>query len=218
VHAFNALTGAKLWDSGANAAGATYAAPIVADGKVFAASWDGFGVASAGTVRAFAPGASGGGGGGGGPLLGNTAIEQQHDFVATGRAEAFQVTAGAAGTLASLSVYVDTSTTASKIVVGLYSDAAGHPGTLLAQGARTAPASGAWATVAIPATAVVNGGRYWLAVTGGNAGTLRFRDRYRGPCKSELAAQTALDTLPATWTSSTVFADCPLSGYGTAAP
>jgi outer membrane protein assembly factor BamB len=216
VHAFNALTGAKLWDSGANAAGATYAAPIVADGKVFAASWDGFNVASVGTVRAFAPGA--GGGGGGGLLLGNTATEQQHDFVAPGRAEAFQVTAGAAGTLASLSVYVDTSTTASKLVVGLYSDAAGHPGTLLAQGTKAAPASGAWATVAIPATAVVNGGKYWLAVTGGNAGTLRFRDRYHGPCKSELAAQTALDTLPATWTSSTAFSDCPISGYGTAAP
>jgi hypothetical protein len=128
------------------------------------------------------------------------------------------VTAGAAGTLASLSVYVDTSTTASKLVVGLYSDAAGHPGTLLAQGTKAAPASGAWATVAIPATAVVNGGKYWLAVTGGNAGTLRFRDRYHGPCKSELAAQTALDTLPATWTSSTAFSDCPISGYGTAAP
>jgi outer membrane protein assembly factor BamB len=216
VHAFNALTGAKLWDSGANAAGATYAAPIVADGKLFAASWDGFGVGNAGTLRAFAPGA--GGGTGGAPLLGNTATEQQRDFVATGRAEAFQVTAIAAGSLASLSVYVDTSTTASKIVVGLYTDATGHPGSLLAQGTRVAPTAGAWATVAIPATAVVSGGKYWLAVTGGNAGTLRFRDRFRGPCKSELAAQTALDTLPATWTSSTVFSDCPLSGYGTAAP
>jgi hypothetical protein len=47
-------------------------------------------------------------------------------------------------------------------------------------------------------------------------GTLRFRDRFKGACKSELAAQTALDTLPATWTSSTAFSDCALSGYGTA--
>ena len=201
--------------SGANAAGATYAAPIVADGKLFAASWDGFAQASHGTLRAFAPGA-GGGGGPGATLLGNTAIETQRDFVATGRAEAFQVTAAATGSLANLAVYVDTSTTSSKIVVGLYADAAGHPGSLLVQGSKLAPASGAWATVAIPATSVVSGGKYWLAVTGGNAGTLRFRDRFKGPCKSELAAQTALDTLPATWTSSTSFSDCPLSGYGTA--
>ncbi|MDQ1709934.1 MAG: hypothetical protein QOG49_1319, partial [Frankiaceae bacterium] len=217
VHAVNALTGAKLWDSGANAAGATYAAPIVADGKLFAASWDGFGQASHGTLRAFAPGAgSGGGGGSGATLLGNTAIETQRDFVATGRAEAFQVTATATGSLANLTVYVDTSTTSSKVVVGLYADAAGHPGSLLVQGTKLAPASGAWATVAIPATAVVSGGKYWLAVTGGNVGTLRFRDRFKGACKSELAAQTALDTLPSTWTSSTAFSDCPLSGYGTA--
>lgn len=217
VHAFNALTGAKLWDSGANAAGATYAAPIVADGKVFAGSWDGFAVASHGTLRAFAPGA-GSGGGGGATLLGNTATETQRDFVTTGRAEAFQVTASANGSLASLSVYVDTSTTSSKVVVGLYSDVAGHPGSLLVQASKAAPASGAWATVAIPTTAVVSGDKYWLAVTGGNAGTLRFRDRFKGPCRSELAAQTALDTLPATWASSTAFSDCPLSGYGTAAP
>jgi outer membrane protein assembly factor BamB len=216
VHAFNALTGVKLWDSGVNAAGATYAAPIVADGKLFAASWDGFAQTSHGTLRAFAVG--GGGGGTGAALLGNTTIETQHDFVTTGRAEAFQVTASAAGTVANLAVYVDASTTSDKIVVGLYSDNAGHPGTLLSQATKLAPAASAWATVAIPATPVVNGGKYWLAVTGGNVGTLRFRDRFKGSCKSELAAQTGLDSLPATWSSSTAFTDCPLSGYGTAAP
>ncbi len=216
VHAYNALTGAPLWDSGANAAGATYAAPIVADGKVFAASWDGFAQSSAGTLRAFAVGA-GTGGGPGATLVGNTTIETQRDFVATGRAEAFQVTASAAGTLANLAVYVDASTTSGKLVVGLYSDNAGHPGTLLAQATKLSPASSAWATVPIPATSVVSGGKYWLAVLGGNTGTLRFRDRFKGSCKSELAAQTALDTLPATWTSSSSYTDCPLSGYGTAA-
>jgi outer membrane protein assembly factor BamB len=216
VHAFNALTGVKLWDSGVNAAGATYAAPIVADGKLFAASWDGFDQASHGTLRAFAVGASGGGGGV--TLLGNSAIEAQHDFVASGRAEAFQVTASAAGTLANLSVYVDASTTSGKLVVGLYSDNAGHPGTLLAQASKPTPASSAWSTLAIPATAVVSGGKYWIAVAGGTTGTLRFRDRARGPCKSELAAQTGLDALPASWTGGTSYADCPLSGYGTAAP
>ena len=128
------------------------------------------------------------------------------------------MTASAAGTLVNLSVYVDASTTSGKLVAGLYSDNAGHPGSLLAQASKLAPASGAWAALAIPATAVVSGGKYWLAVAGGSTGTLRFRDRFKGPCKSELAAQTGLDALPATWTSSTVYTDCPLSGYGTAAP
>jgi len=40
LHAFNAATGAPLWNS-ATIGGAVFAAPTVADGKVFAAAWDG---------------------------------------------------------------------------------------------------------------------------------------------------------------------------------
>jgi outer membrane protein assembly factor BamB len=40
LHAFNAATGASLWNS-ATIGGAVFAAPTVADGKVFAAAWDG---------------------------------------------------------------------------------------------------------------------------------------------------------------------------------
>ena len=40
---------------GRPAGGATYAAPIVAGGRVFAGSWDGFTAGAAGTVRAFRP-------------------------------------------------------------------------------------------------------------------------------------------------------------------
>ena len=60
VHAFDAITGAALWTSGAAGSGsAAYAAPIVADGRVFAGYWNGVTVGDAGTIRAFAlPGLS----------------------------------------------------------------------------------------------------------------------------------------------------------------
>jgi outer membrane protein assembly factor BamB len=213
VHAYDALSGTPLWDSGANAAGSTYAAPMVAAGKLYSGSWDGSSTSSVGTLRAFAPGA-----GSTQVALGDTTIEGQKDFTLAGNAEAFQVTGAVTGSVGTLNVYVDTGSAATKIVAGLYADAGGHPGALLASGQKLAPASAAWAAVAIPATSITAGTKYWLAVTGGTTGTLRFRDRHRGPCSSELAKQTTLDALPTAWTTGTTYTDCPLSGYGTLLP
>ncbi len=40
VFAFNASTGAQLWSSGTQITGSVYAAPMVADGKLFVGAWD----------------------------------------------------------------------------------------------------------------------------------------------------------------------------------
>jgi outer membrane protein assembly factor BamB len=40
VFAFDAATGAQLWTSGSQIGGSVYAAPTVADGKLFVGSWD----------------------------------------------------------------------------------------------------------------------------------------------------------------------------------
>jgi hypothetical protein len=55
VQAFDAAAGTPLWNSGALGA-AVYEAPIVARGRVYAGSWNGFAAASAGTLRAFSIG------------------------------------------------------------------------------------------------------------------------------------------------------------------
>lgn len=53
IHAYNASTGAELWHSGATyGAAATFAAPIVAGGKVYSGSWTSF--SGGGIVGAFA--------------------------------------------------------------------------------------------------------------------------------------------------------------------
>lgn len=58
VHAFDATNGTDLWNSGTAipGGGATFAAPIGANGVLYAASWNGFGATDGGTVRAFALG------------------------------------------------------------------------------------------------------------------------------------------------------------------
>jgi Fibronectin type III domain/PQQ-like domain/Viral BACON domain len=54
VSAFNAASGARLWSSGSNGF-AVYAAPIVANGRLIAGSWDGAASSDAGTIRAWVP-------------------------------------------------------------------------------------------------------------------------------------------------------------------
>jgi len=44
-----------------------------------------------------------------------------------------------------------------------------------------------------------------------------FRDSLAGACHSEGSAQTTLTLLPSTWTTGTIWANCPLSAYGLSA-
>ena len=153
------------------------------------------------------------------PLLGNAQLEPQTDYNPDGTAEAFRTTATADGTLGNMSVYLAPGSTASTVVVGVYGNASGHPGTLLAQGTIAHPVSGNWNQVSLPAAALTAGKRYWIALLGpSGGGTVRFRDLCcgdSGPMPSETSAQTTLTSLPTTWRTGTVYAnDGPLSAYG----
>jgi outer membrane protein assembly factor BamB len=214
VHAYDAMSGTELWNSGsAIAGGATFAAPMVANGVLYTASWNGFGVSDGGTVRAFALGPP--------PpppppshvLLGDQVIESQLDDNVLGSAEAFQSAASASGTVGALLIYLDASSTAATLVAGLYADSAGHPGALIAQGSSSALTPGAWNTITIPGAIVTASNPYWIAVLGTQSGTLRFRDR-NGGCNSETSAQSNLTSLPSSWATGTIWPSCPLSGYG----
>src|SRR5689334_20346119 len=75
-------------------------------------------------------------------LIGDQTIYSSADSNAAGHAEAFRATAGASGTVISLSVYIDPSSRGTSLVAGLYTDNGGTPGSLLAQGQLTRPAAG----------------------------------------------------------------------------
>jgi len=147
-------------------------------------------------------------------LLGDTRVESQVDSNASGQAEAFPVNATATGSVASLAIYLDRSSTAQQLAVGLYADAGGHPGTRLTQGSTAQPQPGVWNTIAMPAANVVKGTRYWIAILSSGSGSVKFRDTNKGNCSSETSAQTTLSSLPASWTTGARWATCRVSAYG----
>ena len=151
-------------------------------------------------------------------LVGDTGVEGSTDSNAAGTAEAFPVKALATGQVSSLSVYLDRSNVATGISVGMYTDRSGHPGSLLTRGATSNALPGAWNPISISPVQVTSGTTYWLALVGVN-GTVRFRDR-TGSCHSESNSQANLTSLPATWSTGSLWNSCIVSMYesGTAAP
>lgn len=151
-------------------------------------------------------------------LVGDSAVSPSLDMNVPGQAEAFEYTATASGTLATLVVYVDPSSTAVGLVAGLYSNANGHPGGLLTQGTIANPVGGSWNTINVPSVNVTAGTTYWIGILG-TSGTLMFLDQCcPGGTLCENSLQTSLTSLPSTWTTGPRWSNGPASAYGAPAP
>jgi hypothetical protein len=152
-------------------------------------------------------------------LVGVTATETNRDNNPAGMAEAFLNTATTSGTANKLFIFLDGTNTATQVVVGIYTNAAGdNPGTLLAQGTIASPTNGAWNSVTIPTTPIAAGTKYWIAVLGpAGGGTVQFRDGDSGG-SAKVSAQTTLTTLPSTWTNGFDYPNSPMSAYAVQAP
>jgi PKD domain len=150
-------------------------------------------------------------------LLGESSIESHVDYVTAGQAEAFRLQANGSDVAGIAHVYVDSRNAARTLLVGLYSNGAGHPVSLLSTGSVSAVQPGAWNAVSLTPTSLASGKTYWLAILG-EGGTLRYRDRDKGPCPSETSAQTNLTALSASWKTGRLYTTCPVSAYVTAAP
>jgi hypothetical protein len=154
-------------------------------------------------------------------LVGNNVVEGLADSLASGQTEAWPFTATGTGTAATAALYLDSSSTASGVLLGLYSDSSGAPGTLLATATISSPVSG-WnsATFGSPPS-ITNGTNYWIAILGTGTGQVVIRDRGTGgTCNARVNAA------PNNWTSlhnpfgsldPTLFAQCPISAYIVAA-
>jgi hypothetical protein len=146
-------------------------------------------------------------------LIGSNAIGDQQDYTIPGTANAFQLTA-TAGTLTTLAIYLDRTNSATTVVLGVYSDSSGSPGTLLTQGAISAPTNGAWNRVAVPSVTLVAGSSYWLVVLGpSGGGTIQFWEKANGGA-AIVSYQTTLTSLPTTWQSGERYPGSPPSVYG----
>jgi phosphodiesterase/alkaline phosphatase D-like protein len=147
-------------------------------------------------------------------FVGSTALQSTVDSNAAGSAEAFSFTASATDTVSRLFVYIDSGSTATRVVVGLYTNtSANNPDALLTSGTITSPVKGAWNAVDVPSVGVTSGTKYWLAIlapTG--AGTVKFRDRGSGG-PAQTSSQSNLADLPATWSPGQNWSSSNLSAY-----
>ena len=166
--------------------------------------------------------------GGGTPtlLVGHNDGGSQSVTIGVGTAEASSAVATTSGTLSRLWILVAGSgstvtkggaalLTTTKINVGIYANASGKPGALLAQGQITNPTTGAWNSVTVSSVTITAGTTYWLAANvpygspalswgGGSTQTTSY------------SAGIHMTTLPATWTQSTLThnTDGPFQIYG----
>jgi concanavalin A-like lectin/glucanase superfamily protein/uncharacterized protein DUF4082 len=108
-------------------------------------------------------------------LVGHQAVASVPDSNLQGTAQAFQAQAAVTGWVTNLPVYVDTGSTATSLIAGIYSDNSGHPGSQLAQGTLSAPGSGGWKKVPLPPVRTTAGTKYWIAILSPN-GVVNFRN------------------------------------------
>jgi hypothetical protein len=147
-------------------------------------------------------------------LVGNATVQSSANSNTAGTAEAFRTTASASGGTRSMSVYVASGNTAGTLVVGIYSDASGHPGTLLTKGTRSGLTAGAWNTLTVSAASISSAKAYWVGLLG-TGRSLQFRGGAASGCRSEGSRSSTLTTLPATWQTGATWGSCAPSAYAT---
>jgi hypothetical protein len=148
------------------------------------------------------------------PLVGGANVEPNVDSNPAGTAEAFLTRVRYSGQLSRLHLYVDSSTTAGNVVVGIYSDRAGHPAQLQEQGTITNVRPGSWNYVDVPSMPVTVGQFYWIAVLGPRGGG---KVTFRHGALLGLATtspQHDLTALPAHWSDGRWTLAGPLSAFG----
>ena len=112
-------------------------------------------------------------------------------------------------------MYLTTANTSRYLIVGLYSEGDGRPGSLLSTGSALVSSRVSWIATSISPVEIHAGATYWLAILG-TGGTLRYRDRRHGQCVSQTSAQKTLTALPSAWRRGRIYSNCPVSAYITA--
>ena len=146
-------------------------------------------------------------------LLGDSNVEASVDYNALGQAQAWPYTASTTGTVSILWFYADSSSGSGGYIEGVYADAGGTPGALLASGSVTRTSAGKWNSMTLTTPLNVSAGvNYWIALLGVSGRVVRFRAD--GTACTSVQSSTGLTALPATWTTTANQQSCPASIYG----
>lgn len=146
-------------------------------------------------------------------LFGDQTIESNLDSNAVGSAEAFPITATVSGQVTSINFFLDESSTATKVYLGIYSDSSGKPGSLLTQGSTAQLFPGTWNSVSVSAANITSGTAYWIAILGASGGKAYFYDQNTSACSSQTSSQSNLTALPSTWSKGRSWGTCYISAY-----
>jgi PKD repeat protein len=145
--------------------------------------------------------------------FGNNIIEDQIVTIPQGNAVAYQAITSNTNVTTQLNIYLDATTLATDVKIGIYNDNKGHPGSILAKADLINPKSGV-NTVTVPAVKLTAGKPYWLAVVGVN-GNISLRGRANANAAlMETTASSTLKILPGNWSSGSTMNDGPFSMFG----
>ena len=150
-------------------------------------------------------------------LFGIRAVEPRAFTYRSGSLEAFRFVNRTTGSASRISLFLDSRTLATRLIVALYSDRLGHPGSRLTPGSIASPHVGGWNPLAIRPAAVTRGKAYWIAVLG-KGGPLSFRAARGGRCLAGAPARRALSSMPSRWSQGLQRGRCSLSGYVSGIP
>src|SRR6516225_5731378 len=145
-------------------------------------------------------------------LMGDQAVASMADSNRAGMAQAFEYTATTSGTSSDAELYVRSGTTANSVSVGVYDDAGGRPGNLLASGSLSSPQVQAWNDVTVPGATLTKGQIYWIALLP-IGGQVSYQDTAGGSGASYVESDFRLTSLPQTYASASEYNVSPASIY-----
>jgi hypothetical protein len=149
--------------------------------------------------------------------IGAETVQATRDSNRAGVAEAFRAVASASTSVEGLHVYVDASSTADRVELGLYSGSS-KPGTRLGSCAIVSPGKEWVSCVLGSAVRVTKGTTYWLAVLQPRraTGVIRFRDKGKGGAASYVSSSSSLNALPTSYRAGSRSPSAPASIYADA--
>ena len=145
-------------------------------------------------------------------LVGDKSVAPSSDSNGAGFAQAFSYQAATSGTTTDIDLYVNSGTTATKLLLGVYSNNGGQPGSLLTSGSISSPRAGTWNDVTVGAVTLTQGTSYWIALLG-TGGQIDYPDTWGGSGQSYTDSASGMTSLPATYSAGTEYSASPASAY-----
>ena len=151
-------------------------------------------------------------------IMGDRALGPWVDYKPQGIAQAYQTVPKKSGVLTTVKVYLDSSSTATKLTAGIYKDNNGHPGALVAKGKLKSLRPGAWNSVSMSVAPIAKGQPYWIAVLGLDGEIALLSQEGSSTGLTETSASSTLTHLPRRWRGSATKSNASMSIYGKGYP